>query len=114
MTEASREFLVILDPRDAGAALAALRSAAAVTQVFAPRLAIVQVNADAVERLASIRGVVSVHADALLELPPDFTTLERTFAEAWALRRRPKVRPGDGESWDAPGYQPPDWPRRRS
>jgi hypothetical protein len=36
---------------------------------------------------------------------------EQVFAEAWALGRKPKAfRPGEGLSWDAPGFQPPDGP----
>jgi hypothetical protein len=32
--------------------------------------------------------------------------------EAWRVRAAPKARPGEGLSWDAPGWTPPDPPAR--
>jgi hypothetical protein len=40
---------------------------------------------------------------------------ERTFAAAWVTGRQPKTtRPGEGLSWDAEGFEPPDAPTRGS
>ena len=38
---------------------------------------------------------------------------ERLFVDGWLARQSfgDKVRPGDGEDWDAPGRLPPDLPR---
>lgn len=40
----------------------------------------------------------------------DLTPAERLFVDAWRARldEGTKVRPGDGLSWDATGFQPPD------
>ncbi len=113
MPEVPRELLVIFEPRLFGAALAAVRSVTTVTQLLEPRLAIVHSHPDTSERLTSIRGVAGVYDSEPPSLPPDFSESERSFAGAWALRQRPKTRIGDGLSWDAPGFQPPDAPSRR-
>jgi hypothetical protein len=46
-------------------------------------------------------------------LPPDLTQSERLFVAAWEARRQPKSRVGEGLSWDAPGFLPPDSPTPR-
>ncbi|WP_328614056.1 hypothetical protein OHS18_38265 [Amycolatopsis sp. NBC_00355] len=33
----------------------------------------------------------------------------RLFVGAWQAGKEPKTRPGDGLSWDAPGFTPPGW-----
>lgn len=35
---------------------------------------------------------------------------EQLFVAGWIARTTPKVRPGEGLSWDAPGFVPPDVP----
>jgi hypothetical protein len=38
---------------------------------------------------------------------------ERLFVDGWLARQASgeRIRPGDGEAWDAPGRLPPDLPR---
>ena len=38
---------------------------------------------------------------------------ERLFVDGWLARQASadRIRPGDGEAWDAPGRLPPDQPR---
>lgn len=108
-----REFLVLLETRLADEALAQLRAVANVTQVLPPRLAIVQADRETTARAARIEGVLGVYDDAVPEVPPDLTPSERVFVSAWEARRQPKTRPGEGLSWDAPGFLPPDPPGQR-
>ena len=79
-------------------------------QHLPPRLAVVE--ADDTTLLRGAPGVVAVGDP---ELPDDvragLSDTERLFADAWVLGRQPKVRPGEGLPWDAPGFQPPDRPR---
>jgi hypothetical protein len=110
MPDPLREFLVILDPRLADQTLAQLRAIATVTQVLAPRLALVRADAETMARAAQLGGVLAVSDDTLPELPQDLTSSERLFISAWEVRRQPKTRPGEGFSWDAPGFLPPDTP----
>lgn len=110
MPDPRREFLVVLEPRLADLALAHLRATGNVTQVLAPRLALVRADPDAMARAAQIEGVLNVSDDTLPELPQDLTPSERLFVSAWEARRQPKTRPGEGLSWDAPGFLPPDPP----
>jgi hypothetical protein len=110
MPDPAREFFVILDPGQADSALSQLRAVADVTQVLVPRLALVRADRDAMARAARIEGVLDVRDDAPPELPLDFTPAERAFVSAWEARRQPKTRPGEGLSWDAPGFLPPDPP----
>jgi hypothetical protein len=112
MPDAPREFLVILEPRLADGALAQLRAVTNVTQVIG-RLVLVQADPEAVARAVRIGGVLHVHEEALPEPPPDLTPSERMFVSAWKARQQPKTRPGEGLSWDAPGFLPPDPPAYR-
>jgi hypothetical protein len=110
MPDPLREFLVILEPRLADKTLAQLRAIANVTQVLAPRLALVRADPETMARIAQIGGVLDVSDDTLPELPQELTPSERLFVSAWEARRQPKIRPGEGLSWDAPGFLPPDSP----
>jgi hypothetical protein len=110
MPDPQREFLVILEPRLADKTLAQLRAIANVTQVLAPRLALVRADPETMARAAQIGGVLDVSDDTLPELPQDLSPSERLFVSAWEARRQPKTRPGEGLSWDAPGFLPPDPP----
>lgn len=112
MPNVAEECLVLLELPGADDALAQLRAFAVVTHVLAPRLALVRADAEALERIATIRGVGAVHCDAMPTLEPPPTPAERAFVAAWAMRRRPKIRRGDGLSWDAPGFDAPDLPKQ--
>jgi hypothetical protein len=112
MSEEQRDALVVLESDRAARALAELRSVAQVTQVLAPRLALIRSDREVLARAARIDGVAAVHDQVLGELPADLTDSERTFVAAWQARRAPKTRRGEGLSWDAPGFEPPDPPRR--
>ena len=110
MPDAARELLIVLESKRASETLAQLRAVANVTQVFPPRLALVQAGPDARARAARIRGVLHVQDDPTRELPADLTPAERIFAAAWQARQQPKTRTGEGLPWDAPGFEPPDRP----
>jgi len=110
MPDAPRELLIVLDSQPASETLAQLRAAANVTQVFPPRLALVQAGPDARARIARIQGVLHVLDDRARKLPADLTPAERAFAGAWQARQQPKARAGEGLPWDAPGFDPPDQP----
>jgi hypothetical protein len=110
MSGASPELLVVLDSPHAASALAELLELASVTQVLGPRLALVRADAATAARIAKIKGVHGVHSGTLGGIPSDLTQKERAFVSAWEMRQRPKERPGDGLSWDAPGFTPPDPP----
>lgn len=108
LEHAPREYLVVLETRAAAAALVQLRAVATVTQRLAPRLALIRAEAEALERASRIAGVLGVYAAAPSNLPPDLTPAERTFIAAWETRQQSKSRPGEGLSWDTPGFTPPD------
>jgi hypothetical protein len=110
MTDVPRELLIVLESRPASETLAQLRAVANVTQVFPPRLALVQAGPDTGARIARIRGVLRVLDDPARKLPADLTPAERTFAAAWQARQQPRTRTGEGLPWDAPGFEPPDQP----
>jgi hypothetical protein len=110
MTEPPRELLVVLDPRLGEDTLGRLRAVATVTQVLPPRLALVRERPGATEGVTNLDGVLGVYDDALPEPLPDLTQAEHVFVSAWEARGRTKTRRGEGQSWDAPGFQPPDPP----
>jgi hypothetical protein len=113
MPDPPREYLVLLEPRLADSALPRLQAIGNVTQVLAPRLALVRAEPSTMARAIQIEGVLHVSDDSLPELPQDLTPSERLFISAWESRRQPKTRTGDGLSWDAPGLLPPDSPGNR-
>lgn len=111
--DASRQVLIVL--RDATAAdhASVLQSRHRVLTMVRPRLMILEVDPRTVAELdrdAAIAGVYErdVPADVLAGLRPD----ERLFVDGWLLQRTAESKPrvGDGLSWDAPGFQPPDPP----
>jgi hypothetical protein len=110
MPDAPRELLIVLESRTASETLARLRAVASVTQVFPPRLALVQAGPDAMTRVVRIHGVLHVLDGPARKLPADLTPAERIFAAAWQARQQPKTRAGDGLPWDAPGFEPPGPP----
>ncbi len=110
------EFLVVLHREAGPEALAALSGQFRVTQVVSPRVVVVKTGPGEPPPPGSLPGVVTV-TDA--ELDPEVSeTLdenEALFAAAWTSRMTgpPKQRRGEGLSWDAPGFLPPDPPAGR-
>ncbi|PWT86428.1 MAG: hypothetical protein C5B57_01105 [Blastocatellia bacterium] len=106
------EALVIAEESQADAVWSRIGESFSLTQRLPPRLAIVQGDRAALEAISKAPGVIGVYAadvpdSVLQQLNPS----ERIFAEAWILRREPKIaRPGDGLPWDGDGFQPPDRP----
>src|SRR4051794_18155687 len=101
-------LLVVAD--DIGQVLARLGRRATLVQHLPPRLAVVETDdADGLRRAPG--GVAVGDPDLPDDVRAGLSDTERLFADAWVLGSRPKVRPGDGLPWDAPGYQPPDRPR---
>jgi hypothetical protein len=101
------EVLVELQP---GAAVEdAVPAGMQILQQLPPRLAIVAADDDDVRALEDAPGVSAVFP---AEVPPDamerLDQLGRAFAAAWNARRQSKERIGEGLSWDAPGFEPPD------
>jgi hypothetical protein len=112
MVETPREHLVVLASEQADAALADIEAVASVTQLLRPRLLLVIAEPDVREDIRRTNGVLGVYDTApdgeLLGLSPE----EQLFVDAWAARRAPKTRPGEGSNWDTPGFEPPDIPGR--
>ena len=107
MPDMPREMLLFAENADIlPAHLGALRRAVQVTQVMPPRLALV--IAPEGSEPPPIPGVVYLTDDT--PPPADLSPDERLFVEGWRLRRQPKERPGEGLSWDSPGFEPPDGP----
>lgn len=104
------QALLIFDALQTEQVLSRVAVVASVTQLLPPRLAIVEGDPD---RLAAVHGIPGLIA--MFEGPVPETMLqqlnptERLFAEAWAESRRPKSdRVGEGLSWDAEGFEPPN------
>ncbi|WP_157788842.1 hypothetical protein [Rhodococcus rhodochrous] len=112
MVETPREQLVVLASEQAEAALAGIEAAAPVTQLLRPRLLLVLADPDARENIRRIPGVLGVYGTAPDSEPLGLSPEEQLFVDAWAARRAPKTRPGEGSNWDTPGFEPPDIPGR--
>jgi hypothetical protein len=106
------EALVIVEEARAAEVLSRVGERVEVTQRLPPRLAIARGAREALEAVRHLPGVVSV-SEGPVPVPVlnGLNPTEQVFAEAWVLGRKPKAfRPGEGLSWDAPGFQPPDRP----
>lgn len=113
MGDEPREALVIVERDDYDAVVDDLRALGTVTQVLPPRLVLVATpgasTAGGGPRPA-VAGVAWYDDDVPDEAVDDLSEQERLFVAAWRSRRAPKVRPGDGQPWDASGRLPPDRP----
>lgn len=110
----AEEYLVLLDESELATSLAGLRQRGAVTQVASPRLVVFAADHAHAAGIESYPGVVGVFTGSLpADVIESLGDSEAIFAAAWALRHAgtsPKQRYGEGMSWDAPGFQPPDPP----
>jgi hypothetical protein len=112
----SRPVLVLLPEASASEQVGRLQSAYRVLTLMRPRLAVVEVDEQALTALRKTPDVVGVYEqnvppDVLAGLRPE----ERLFVEGWILQQasKDKSRSGDGLSWDAPGFQPPGPPVKK-
>ncbi len=106
------QALVMVERRQAAETLARISGALRVLSVLPPRLAIVEAAADDLEHLRRQPGVEAVWTDVISD--PSLAALDASellFAEGWLMRRTPKTRLGQGQPWDAPGFEPPDGSR---
>ena len=112
MVETPREHLVVLASEQADAALADIEAVASVIQLLRPRLLLVLADPDVREDIRRTPGVLGVYDTAPDGEPLGLSPEEQLFVDAWAARRAPKTRPGEGSNWDTPGFEPPDIPGR--
>ena len=91
-----------------------------VTASLPPRVVVLRAGADSLQAIARTSRLAMVRrGDDRVEVVGDERVLEeldeaaRLFVEAWWSQAPAKPdRPGDGLSWDAPGFEPPDLPPR--
>ena len=69
-------------------------------------------------QISLLRAMTGIQVATVEPLPQDIlNTLNQTetlWVAAWFERKRPKQRPGDGLTWDAPGFLPPDLPPKKN
>ena len=70
-------------------------------------------SVEASDEILNLPGVVVIaEGEAPAEVLKTLNPAETLFVSAWVERSaKPKTRPGDKLSWDAPGFQPPDPPQ---
>jgi hypothetical protein len=104
-----REVLVVIAPDLPADTASHALSAVEVRHTASPRVHVVSGPPDALAALRTISGLHVITADVDdSRVPADLEEGDALFVEAWLSRRAPKVRRGDGSSWDAPGFAPPD------
>jgi len=112
MLERSELMLVF----SVGDAARELRGRFRVAQQVSPRVVLVE----AVDDLSKQELQTMIGVDAVLgageSLPSrvrqTLTPTEEVFVDAFEQRGRGKERPGEGLSWDAEGFLPPDKPKK--
>jgi hypothetical protein len=83
-----------------------------------PRVLVVRAEPGELDQLVDgARFAMARHADGRIEERGDGSVLgeldvgARLFVDGWRARADDKPdRPGDGLSWDSPGFEPPDRP----
>jgi hypothetical protein len=73
-------------------------------------VAVVAVEGSSEYALASDPAVVWAGTEPPASVRDSLAADDLLAVEAWLVRARPKARPGEGLSWDAPGRTPPDPP----
>lgn len=109
-----REVLVILSGDRMAESFKQVSSNYRVQHVASPRVVVVQCSQGELAGLGSIPGVTVVTGgDPPSGLMESLTDSEALFVAAWLSRIQEgssKQRPGEGLSWDAPGFVAPDPP----
>lgn len=110
-----RELLVILQGDPGDLTSGRIRHGRRVTQRLSDRVfAIEHPGAAALTELRAVPGALVCERGQVPEqLLAELSDAERLWVRAWDSRREgEKERPGSGLPWDAPGFEPPDPPRR--
>ena len=111
-----RELLLVLPSDGATEALAQVRRTCRVSQLASPRVAIVTCAPGELTGVRAIPGVTVISAgDPAPAVMAHLDDGESLFVAAWLRRMQEmpsKQRRGEGLSWDAPGFTPPDAPER--
>lgn len=105
------EYVVLLSSNDQGAA-AVVRQRCRVVSELPPRLLVVEADEQVAQGLRVLPGVDDVISGMNNILPNSLNESELLFVQAWQQSRHmdDKSRPGEGLSWDAEGFLPPDHP----
>lgn len=111
----NRESLVINNGNRAEDLFKQISADYKVRQIASPRVFAVEANQSELARLRTLPGVtiVTPGGDAPPEISEKLDEGEKLFVAAWSSRFQEgaaKQRRGEGLSWDAPGFQPPDAP----
>jgi hypothetical protein len=115
MDPRQQELLVVLERDRAATTLDELRARERVVHVASLRVVVIVTDAEPDD---AVRGLAGVEGAFRETIPPSVMSSldegETLFTNAWLSRQQevPKPRRGEGLSWDAPGYEPPDPPRR--
>jgi len=109
-----RELLVIISGERAEESFKQVSASYKVRHVASPRVVVVE---GAENELAKLRAISGVTVVASGDVPPGVMGKldegEALFVAAWLSRIKEgssKQRLGEGLSWDAPGFEPPDLP----
>lgn len=93
-----------------------LGNAYKIRQAISPRVFTVESTGSELDTLQKMPDLTVISGDQPLpESIDDLTESEKLFVAAWISRQRKpeaKQRFGDGLSWDAPGFTPPDPPAK--
>lgn len=112
MIHQQREALIILNPSQViPQDFAAIRSEFTVKQSISNRVFTVDADPAELKRLCQLPGVAYAFCGALPDTEVEYLTEgEALFVDAWSTRQQQvkQSRPGDGLSWDASGFTPPE------
>ncbi len=104
------KILVIAAGREASSVREDLATMGAVSMVLSPRVLVVEGDRDFAAAITEMPGVELATTEPVPQGVVDrLTEVEAAQVAAWnsRLRQDKKVRPGDGLSWDAEGFEPP-------
>lgn len=110
----NQEFLIVLKNSEGNAKFLSIGSIYKIRQVVSSRVFTVECSGAELTALRKMPDLTVVSGgNSLPESVDNLTEGEKLFVAAWMSRQQKqetKQRPGDGLSWDAPGFTPPDPP----
>lgn len=112
----SQQVLALLRQDASAAQLERLQSQYKAISVMRPRILVLEVDEEMVALLRRDPDIVGVFSgDVPADIVGQLEAGEKLFVSAWAQQQsgQDKKRRGDGQSWDSPGFAPPDIPPRK-
>lgn len=108
MSYKPEQALLIVNSNNPEQTLNDLKARFDVIHVLSPRIVVIRMQRDVMNKLASTAGLISIYTETI---PPEaFAKLneaEALLVSGWLKSQQPKFRSADRLAWDTEGFDPP-------